>query len=201
MSANIVPRLLAVVEVDRDDRVICQASGCGHSIYKRIHVVRESGRITVIGSECFKRLYGGLPNVPQAPMFGTGEGRRLSAAERAVLLENTAALVAALEAEHLEAEKAKEAAHLEAERETQRLAATRRLLQLRGRGAYGRSRVPPVIDILAAVPTPELERVRAEAKAIVQAENPGVNVDAPGWTGLVESEMRKLVRRRRYGPA
>ena len=50
-------QLMAVVEVDKGDRIICQRDGCRHSVYKRIHIVRENGRFTVLGSECFKLLY------------------------------------------------------------------------------------------------------------------------------------------------
>lgn len=39
--------LLAIVEVDKADRVVCQADGCGHSVYRRIHVVRHDGRLGV----------------------------------------------------------------------------------------------------------------------------------------------------------
>lgn len=196
---NALPRLLAVVEVDKDDRIICQAEGCGHSVYKRIHVVRDKGRITVIGSECFKRLYGGMEHIPQTPLFGSSEGRRLSAEERAALLENTERLIAALEAEHHEAEAAREAQRLQAEREAvaKAKATASRLLQHRGR--YGRSRIPPVIDILSSVAESELSKIRMDARAHVQAENPGVNIDAPGWTGLVEAEVRRIVRSRKNG--
>lgn len=33
--------LLAVVGVEKANRVVCQAPGCGHGVYRRIHVVRH----------------------------------------------------------------------------------------------------------------------------------------------------------------
>lgn len=202
MQPSMSPCLLAVVEVDKADRVICQADGCGHSVYKRIHVVRDKGRITVIGSECFKRLYGDTESVSHKPIFGSAEGRRLSQEERDALLRNTEQLIATLELEHNEAEKRRVEERLEAERlaiEHRKLMASR-VPQAGGRfGGYGRSRIPPVIDILAGVSESELAKLRLEAKVLLQAENPGVNLDSPGWSGLVEAEVRRIVRRRRYG--
>jgi hypothetical protein len=32
--------LLTIAEVDQVNRVMCQAEGCGHGVYRRIHVVR-----------------------------------------------------------------------------------------------------------------------------------------------------------------
>lgn len=55
--------LLAVVEVDKADRVVCQAAGCGHGVYRRIHLVRHGdGSLEVYGSDCFGRLFGHLAN-------------------------------------------------------------------------------------------------------------------------------------------
>lgn len=50
--------LLDVVEVDRDRRVRCQAEGCGHSVYARIHLVLVDGQFQVLGGNCLQRLYG-----------------------------------------------------------------------------------------------------------------------------------------------
>jgi hypothetical protein len=89
-------RLLAIVEVPKNDRVVCQAQGCGHSVYKRIHVVQSDGVITVLGSECFKKLFGESLTVPN---YGGAEGRLLTQEERLLLIENTARLIEQFEAE------------------------------------------------------------------------------------------------------
>jgi hypothetical protein len=56
---NFAPQiyLVATVEVDKDDRIFCQAEGCGPSVHKHIHVVRDGETIKVVGSECFKHIW------------------------------------------------------------------------------------------------------------------------------------------------
>lgn len=100
--------LLAIVEVDKADRIQCQAEGCGHSVYKRIHVVLAGLEFKVLGSQCYERLYGQASAA--APQYGSGTGRLLTAEERLVLVENTAAFIEALEAERVEFER-RAAAH------------------------------------------------------------------------------------------
>jgi hypothetical protein len=97
--------LLAVVEVDKADRIQCQAEGCGHSVYKRIHVVLAGLEFKVLGSQCYERLYGQATLPGQAPQYGTGTGRLLTPEERLVLVENTAAFIEALEAKRVELER------------------------------------------------------------------------------------------------
>jgi hypothetical protein len=96
--------LLAVVEVDKRDRILCQAEGCGHSVYKRIHIVLAGLEFKVLGSQCYERLYGNATLTGQAPQYGTAAGRLLSPEERLVLVENTAAFIEALEARRVELE-------------------------------------------------------------------------------------------------
>ncbi|MCU6501970.1 hypothetical protein LPN04_29680 [Rugamonas sp. A1-17] len=84
--------LLAIVEVDKADSVVCQAEGCGRSVYKQIHVVLDAGEFVVLGSGCFKHLYGHSA-IPHMPHWGSGTGRRLTDEERVVLQENTARFV------------------------------------------------------------------------------------------------------------
>jgi hypothetical protein len=103
MNDSPVPaELLAIVEVDKSDRVVCQAPGCGHAVYKRIHVVRQGGHASVYGSDCFGRLFAGL--IPDAgPRYGSAEGRLLTSEERAMLAENTERLLAQFEMERTNA--------------------------------------------------------------------------------------------------
>jgi hypothetical protein len=92
-------QLLAVVEVDKAERVVCQAEGCGHGVFRRIHIVRHAdGSLGVYGSDCFGKLFGQLAN--KAPQYGSGEGRELTAEERLMLAENTERLIAQFESEH-----------------------------------------------------------------------------------------------------
>ena len=90
-------QLLAIVEVERDQRVRCGNPGCGHSVYKAIHVVQDGPELFVLGSTCFDKRYGsgGLGTA----RYGGGAGRTLTTEEREMLLTNTAALLARFEAE------------------------------------------------------------------------------------------------------
>lgn len=99
--------LLTVVEVAKVDRIQCQAEGCRHSVYKRIHVVLAGLEFKVLGSQCYERLYGQASLAGQAPQYGTGTGtgRLLTPEERLVLVENTAAFIEALEAKRVELER------------------------------------------------------------------------------------------------
>jgi hypothetical protein len=98
-----VASLLTIVEVDKHDRVQCQAEGCGHSVYKRIHIVLAGLKFKVLGSQCYQKLYGHIGTAAATPQYGSGTGRLLTAAERLVLVENTAKFIEALEVEHLAA--------------------------------------------------------------------------------------------------
>ena len=98
MTVTSAPRLLAVVEVEKEERVFCAQPGCNHTVYKAIHVVRDSGQLLVLGSTCFAKRYGGMTALGGAEYWG-GKGKLLTAEERALLQGNTDALLAKFEAE------------------------------------------------------------------------------------------------------
>jgi len=91
-------KLLAIVSVEHADSVRCGQPTCGHSVYRRIHVVRESEKLLVLGSTCFAKRYGTDGALGMA-RFGGGEGRMLTDEERQLLLNNTEALIARFEEE------------------------------------------------------------------------------------------------------
>jgi len=91
-------KLLAIVSVEHDDRVRCGQPNCGHSVYRRIHVVRENSKLLVLGSTCFAKRYGADTALGGAK-YGGGEGRPLTEAERQLLVSNTEALLAQFEEE------------------------------------------------------------------------------------------------------
>lgn len=97
-----VAALLTVVEVPKENRVLCGAEGCGHTVYRRIHVVQDGATLKVLGSDCFKRLYGQLDPGGSMPRYGSSEGRALTDAERAMLVDNTQRFIDQLEAERLQ---------------------------------------------------------------------------------------------------
>lgn len=172
--------LLAVVGVEKADRVVCQAQGCGHGVYRRIHVVRhDEGALGVYGSDCFGRLFGHL--VENVPRYGSGEGRELTADERQMLAENTERLIAQFESEHqalLEKARLRQEQQAKVEQDAHEQAERRR--------AEAERRRPPTAE--------EIARVEGEAKKMVRQKY-SVDPEAPGWRGLVMAEARKLLGR------
>ena len=168
-------QLLAVVEVPHDDRVRCQAAGCNHSVFRRIHVVREHSVVRVYGSECFKHLFVGLPVASSTPRYTSSEGRRLTEDERQLLIENTERLVQQFESEY-QAELAREAAHVAV------------------RSTPTQTTPSPVPSRSATVVGAAAQQAaEAHAKQIVRSKY-GVNPELPGWHGLVLMEMERLLR-------
>lgn len=107
--------LVSIVEVSQANRIRCQADGCGHSVFKRIHVVLVKGKFQVLGSQCFTKLYGGMGTSAAVPYYGGIGARPLTDDERAMLVENTARFIEQLENERIEFERV--AAIREAERQ------------------------------------------------------------------------------------
>jgi len=165
-------KLLAVVEVSREDRVRCQASGCNHGVFRRIHVVLESEKISVYGSECFKKLFAGTAISWSLPYYTSSEGRCLTEEERQLLIENTARLVQQFEAER----------QTQLERET------------------GLKPSPaPVTPVLPPLPRSPVTGSAAQQAAEEQAKQLlrkqyGINPELPGWYGLVQSEAKRILR-------
>jgi hypothetical protein len=91
-------KLLAILQVEKEHRVQCQEPGCAHGVYRAIHVIDVDGALTVLGSTCFAKRFGNSAALGTAK-FGNGQGRRLDAEERQMLVENTAALLDKLQAE------------------------------------------------------------------------------------------------------
>jgi hypothetical protein len=97
--------LVDVVEVDRDRRVRCQAEGCGHSVYARIHILLVGAQFQVLGGNCFQRLYGRVLQDAKSYYGGSvGSPTRLDEDMRLLLATNTAEFVGRLEARRLELE-------------------------------------------------------------------------------------------------
>ena len=170
-------QLLAVVEVARDDRVRCQATGCNHPVFRRIHVVREDGAVRVYGSECFKRLFEASSVASSTPRYTSSDGRQLTEEERRLLIENTERLIQQFEAEQQE-ESARKAA----------LAASRQSLVSPVAPPVAPVRAPPPPPVSAA----ERQAAEARAKQIVR-DRYGVDPELPGWRGLVLAEVRRML--------
>ena len=193
-------RLLAVVEVPQADRVVCQAPGCKHPVFKRIHVVQKNGQLTVLGSECFKKLFG---EGHSAPSYGSGEGRLLTPEERQLLVENTARLIAQFEAEHQAAlERARLAAEQQvADEAARRAAEERRQLEAERQSMLTGVKAPTVAyDPRPAVPRkplpitsdPRFQAVLLQVKQEYRAR--GLDPDQAGWQGLVLYDVKTRLR-------
>jgi len=167
-------QLLAVVEVPRDDRVRCQSVGCNHSVFRRIHVVRENSTVRVYGSECFKKLFVGLPVASSTPQYTSSEGRRLTDEERQLLVENTERLIQQFESQY----------QADLARKTVFVAVP-----------PAPAKPTPTLPAKAATFVSPTARQAAEsqAKQIVRSTY-GVNPDLPGWRGLVLIEMERILR-------
>lgn len=168
-------RLMAVVAVDRKDRVVCQAPGCGRGVYARIHVVSDAGKLTVVGSDCFAKLYAGAAVSKAASWSASGGGRALTAEERLALIHNTDELLRKLETEFIEHQ-------------------TRIQQQIPKQRAFSRPAArtwlpAPRQSVLPEIPS----RFITMAKDLLRPKNPGLDLDAPGWSGLVRMEARRLM--------
>ena len=87
-------QLRAIVSVSYPDRIQCQQPGCGHSVYRRVHIVHDSGITILLGSTCFAKRYGGAGALGQPNHGGSGDGLELTAEQRQILVDNTDALLA-----------------------------------------------------------------------------------------------------------
>jgi hypothetical protein len=94
-----VARLLFVASVDESRKLVCQAPGCGRAIARAVHVIRElTGAVRVIGSGCYGKLSGHEQATKDGAAIAGFDGRRLTPKERALLIADTAAFVASVEA-------------------------------------------------------------------------------------------------------
>lgn len=68
-------------------------------MYRAIHVVKDGNGLLVLGSTCFAKRFGSGKAQLGTASFGGGDGRKLTAEERQLLVNNTAELLARFEAE------------------------------------------------------------------------------------------------------
>ena len=163
--------LLAVVEVPFEDRVRCAAEGCGHSVYRRVHLVHHNGRTQVFGSDCFSRLFAGTALSGASPRYSSTAGRPLTPEERALLLRNTELLIERFEHERQNTEQ-----------------------QV---GVQGKQQDIPATPPPVQRRTPSTaQRAAAElqARSNLAFRFPGINLDLPGFKGLLWLEVERILR-------
>lgn len=184
-------RLLAIVEVAPESRVLCQAPGCGHGVYKRIHVVDDGERLQVLGSDCFSRLYGHLVGEKTAPRYGSSTGHCLTAEERQMLLDNTQRFIEQLEGEHLLQMQLEQERHRAAQQEAEQRQELIRQKLHQVKQALERSRRSlPYHEWLTQLTPSQREAfdaVRRQARDAIAAKYQ-INADLPGFVGMVNQE-------------
>lgn len=171
------PTLLAVVEVEQEQRIRCQAPGCNHGVYRAIHVIQADEGLKLYGSQCCAKLFGWTSK--QRAAAYTKTDRRLIAEERAQLESNTASLLEKLKAEHAQRQ----------EESREKLRSLKAVFEQRAQAsAIGSAKNRLAKRTLGTVLDPEVER---RAKNIV-SERYQVDADLPGWRGLVLQAAKKI---------
>ena len=185
--------LLAVIEVPYEARVRCMAPGCGHSVYKRVHIVRQSAKLLVLGSSCFSRIYAGQSVSTSSPRFTTTTGRLLTEEERALLTSNTERLIGQFEAERTASEQKPLPA-------TPKPSSASDDFLLFNRPKWQPTRSASTSRPFVRKPDPftaaQRAQVEPEARDTLNARFPGIDLNSPGFNGLLQSEIDRILRAR-----
>jgi hypothetical protein len=159
-------KLLAIVEVAQARRFVCQAPGCGRTVFRQLHVVFHSGGILVLGAGCYRKMLG--TEVSAGPLHKTPDIRRLTERECSLLAENPAQLMAEFDAGHASAFGALSA-------------------RPGPRDASRRVRIPHL-------PIWTRRQFGAQAEKEVEAQY-GRSADLKGWRSLVDLRIKELADR------
>jgi hypothetical protein len=199
-------KLLWVVEVDQSRRVMCSAPGCGHSVFKKIHICRTADGIRLFGSACFNKLIGFGEELSSTPRYGTGEGRKLTDDERRELLDNTEEFIRRI-SDEVEAQEQLLAAQVaaQAERRSQELEQQRRDLQerlaamqlqlQRQQEAIAKPR-PLRFETWRKTLNDEEKAAYSAARRKVEEhmkKKYGIDPTLAGWVGWVNCDARRMV--------
>lgn len=184
MTTDQRAQLLAIVEVDQAARVQCQQPGCGHTVWKAVHVVRDEGKMMVLGSTCFAKRYGALTSLG-TPAYGP-HGRMLTAEERDLLSRNTQELLERFRSEQAESDAKLRARIQELQRgESER---GRALADLRAqwRGAASRPlRQTPDLAAVRASPWPWMKPMTSMAYFKLD--------DGSGWVRVQRTDGQQML--------
>ena len=137
--------------------------------------MRENAVVRVYGSECFKKLFAGLPVSSSMPRYTSSEGRHLTEEERQLLIENTERLVQQFESEY-QADLARKPA----------------LVAVRSTPTQTTPSPPPP-QPAAVVSAAARQAAETQAKQLVRSKY-GIDPELPGWHGLVLIELERLLR-------
>ena len=157
-------------------------------MYKRVHILRLGGVLRVYGSTCFAREFANQALRSNKPHLTGSNSRVLSPDERALLIGNTERLIAQFEAERL--------AVLEQQRKDEEAAAAMRLKVSANAShtasSFRRSAHPKRMQFT----TEERAAVEPEALRNLNAKLPGLDFYTPGFNGLLQSEIDRILRER-----
>ncbi|MES9900961.1 MAG: hypothetical protein ABW148_18340 [Sedimenticola sp.] len=182
-------RLLAILQLPKEDRVLCQLDACNHPVYKRVHVVIINSELLVIGSECFKKHFKGeIDN--EIPLYTSSQGKLLTEAERELLKINTEELIESLKNDYeLEIQKIEESKKQDKERKLSDKEELNRKIegeeQKRKNQSKGIRKIEGPID----------HHKMAMARDIINKqfrEERGINPDSPGFSGWAKFKAEQL---------
>ena len=192
--------LIAIVQVDKQDRIYCQAQNCKHTVYKQIHIVFDGVAFKLFGVTCFEKLYGNLLVAGHKPTYPSGSGgRRLSVEERVLLLSNTANLIEHFQRELEEKKRFRREVELRDAQESLRIQANKvhqtmsAVSQKQSRHQFSSP------DELIARPDGIFEKERWNtawqmAVKLLQQENPDQDVTAPWFSSSLRIETTRIYR-------
>ena len=115
-------QLAAEVALPYEERIQCQCRGCGHTIWRQIHIIQwTDGRIECWGQDCYKRELGptAVGGASKA-LYDSVGGRELTPEERELLTNNRERLIAKFREDQerkLQAEREREQERQRRERE------------------------------------------------------------------------------------
>lgn len=188
--------LLAVVEVAQELRVRCRAPDCHRTVWKRIHVVQDGSLLTVLGEDCFAKLYGSALASSSAKYTG-GASRPLTEEERDQLEYNTEFLIAEFQ-RRLDAKLAETAAQAEAKAEeasrfrelhAQYIVAEELRRLQRQEDDLRRQAIRQALDSVTDGERAVLEnQVRQELTRKYL-----INTHQPGWNGWVKATVKQRI--------
>lgn len=189
-----VAALLTVVEFPKENRVLCGAEECGHTVYRRIHVVQDGALLKVLGSDYFKRLYGHLDPSASTPRYGSSEGRALTDAERTMLVDDTQRFIDQLEAERLQlaqqAQQALDRRAVEDQQAAERQEANRQRFTALEAMLRRRLRFAEWLADLTPVERETFDRVRLQASQAMRQKFSIEDPEVPGWVGMLNHDAR-----------
>lgn len=172
-------QLLAIIEVPYSSRIQCMANNCGHYVHKRVHIINHNGRLKAYGSICFAREYHGNSIRKSSPKYTSKAGRTLTAEERELLASNAEHLIEKFESELSLKNNWIESKPTQNSQET--------------KSHQSRKVVRKTNPRINKFTQEEKELAESEARKILSERYPGIDLDSPGFNGLLQMETEGIL--------